>query len=164
MESKRPRGTRKDRRIVRMSAWRSEHHVLELLERAHFDDRGRRLGLERDFLLGERVDALARFDHRFAHRADFKQARQDELADGVLLEVRFDNASQAVEDGSHLLAAELGGCCDLVEDLGFAETGFDGSALGGHARGSRGNAGRCQGRREGGKAIVCGLQPTHFND
>ncbi len=45
----------------------------------------------------------------------------------------FDHAGEALEDGSHLLAAEFGVGCDLVQDLGLGETVFDGCCFLSHA-------------------------------
>ena len=124
------------RELVSIHAQRSqsESHVLELLERTNLDDRGRRLGLEHDFFLRERADAFACLGGWLANGGDLEQTGENELADGVLLDVTFDDVGQAVENSSHLLAAEFGVRCDLVQDLGLGETVFDCCFLSSHAR------------------------------
>lgn len=107
-------------------------HVLELLERTNLDHCGCRLGLEDDFFLGEGADALACFDSWLADGSDFEQARKDEFADGVLLDVALNHLGKTVENRRHLLAAEFGVGCDLLEDLSLGVTFFDCCFLGSH--------------------------------
>ena len=112
-----------------------DHHVLEFLQRAHFDDGGGGLGFEHDFLLGEGIDALACLGRWFVHRADFQQAGQDELANRAFVDMRFDDVGQAIQDRSHLLAAESGAFGNLLQDLSLGESIFDGCKFLGHTEG-----------------------------
>ena len=109
-----------------------DHHVLEFLQGPHLDGGGGWLGFEHHFLLGEGIDAFACLDRRLAHRADLQQAGEDEFANRALVDVRFDDVRQAIQDPSHLLAAESGVFCDLIQDLSLGKLVFDGVQFLGH--------------------------------
>lgn len=100
-------------------------HVLELLERADLNGSRGWFSLEHHFFLGEWIDSLAGFHRRLAHGGDLHQAGKDELADGILLQVAFNDVTEIVENCRDLLAGKFGVFRDLIEDLGLGITLFD---------------------------------------
>src|SRR5439155_1622222 len=74
-------------------------HLAERLQRPHPHHVPGRLGLEHHLLLGERVEAHARFGGRLPLDRDPHQAGDLEHAGAVLREVRLDHVRHGVKDG-----------------------------------------------------------------
>lgn len=100
-------------------------HVLEFLQRANLNSSAGRLCLEHLLFTGEGVDTLARLYGGLVNGDDLQQTGKNEFTAGAFLDVAFDNLRKAIDDGSHLLAAEFGFFSDLIEDLGFGVTLLD---------------------------------------
>ena len=72
-----------------------------------------------------RGPALASLRRGFAHGADLHQTWEDENADSVLLDVRFDDIRQTVKHRRHLSAAEFSAGSNLLQNLAFGLSDFN---------------------------------------
>src|SRR5690606_2290449 len=98
--------------------------VLQLLQRAHLELDGRRLGREPALFLGERIDALALRLRRHRNGRDPPQTRPRERASALLADRVRTGLLERGEHGANVLrrdAAVFGKVCDearLAERLG----------------------------------------------